>query len=430
MATYKGHRHDVLSPTFTERDENGNLYSINPVSPSTRVNPFEHGTRPKNEYSNRSIGRFMGKANQWIDKTLGGDLTQTILQGNANKTWRAMIVLNRMGLNPLKYTDKYVFDYIDKGVNFLVKPGGLQKKLSLVRGKKYKKVTRDTYDYTGENTWEPGESSLGGTHRADARRILVGRDLNLLKADKQSFKGTFTMFSDYPSSSRDEVEQDKSEGMRNSILIFNPLIESGGKAMYVELQNRPPELDYQPQSSWADIKSMGRNVPMYHYTGSETTLQFTTSWYMPGKPGDEDFDMFWVLNQCRTLESWSMANGYLMAPPYLYILWGEADIFSEHLWILQSATYKLKDFHDRVLLRDTESDGAIRNMVADMNRRGSYSLNPRYQALVNQGLVPFSATQELIFKRVAGINLWYNDIKPGRVSLKTDYSKLSAQPNQ
>lgn len=168
---------------------------------------------------------------------------------------------------------------------------------------------------------------------------------------------------------------------------------------------------------------MGRNVPMYHYTGSETTLQFTTSWYMPGKPGDPDFDLFWVINQCRILESWSMGNGYLQAPPYLYILWGESDLFSEHLWILHSATYKLHDFHDRLLIRDMGKDGSIDNTNARYgNSVGMFTMKPQYQALINQGLVPFSATQELIFKRVSGINLWYSDIAPQRRSLKTDYT--------
>lgn len=425
MATYKGHTHitkpgNVRLPNPWAATDNIDI----PVSASTRVNPAEV-ERPKHQIYNKTVGKFLGKVNEGLDKMLGGDSTQTILAGNVNKSWRGLIILNRLGLNPLKYTDKYVFDYIDKGVNFVTKPGGLTKAISLVRSKKYSKTSSDLATSEEGNIWVPGESALQGTHRAQGRRILVGRDLNLLK-NEESFKGAFTMFSENETDDF-AVVADPSEGRPNSILIFNPLIEDvSGKAMFVELQNRPKELDYQPQSTWADIKSMGRNVPMYHYTGSETTLQFSTSWYMPGKPGDPDFDMFWVIKQCRTLESWSMANGYLQAPPYLYILWGESDLFSEHLWILHSATYKLMDFHDRVLVKSSEALGLQGN---DMFNKSSeiFSLDAHYKALINQGLVPFSATQELIFKRVAGINLWYSDIAPQRKSLKTDYTKDAYQ---
>lgn len=355
-----------------------------------------------------------------------GVSTSSVLSGNINKSWRGLIVLNRLGLNPLKYTDKYVFDYIDKGVNQVLKPGGLQKKASIVKDKKYSKTSRDIYDYPGENIWVPGESTLQGTHRAEGRRILFGRQLNDLLSDPAN-KGAFTWFSQAEEiTNYDEVLPDPYEGQSNQILIFNPNIrDDAGNMMYIQLQNKPQELDYQPQSSWADIKSMGRNVPLYHYTGSETTLQFTTSWYMPGKPGDPGFDLYWVIKQCRILESWSMANGYIQAPPYLFISWGQSNLFSEHLWILQSATYKLKDFHDRLLIRDTQVTGKIDNMINDLNHRGTYTIKPKYMALINQGLVPFSATQELIFKRVAGINLWYSDIAPQRSSLKTNYFHLS-----
>ena len=48
---------------------------------------------------------------------------------------------------------------------------------------------------------------------------------------------------------------------------------------YITLQNRPPELDFRGETTWATIKSMGRNTPMYHFTGAEDIIQFNVSCY-------------------------------------------------------------------------------------------------------------------------------------------------------
>lgn len=65
---------------------------------------------------------------------------------------------------------------------------------------------------------------------------------------------------------------------------------------------------------------MGRNTPMYHYTGSEDIVQFNVSWYCddPDNPAE-------VLTKCRLLESWSKSNAYQAAPPILQIQWGNSD---------------------------------------------------------------------------------------------------------
>lgn len=408
MATYKGHIHNNLP------NSKKNLPSPEPVTPSTRVNPREV-ERPKYQLYNRTVGKFLGKVNEKVDKVImGKDSTQTLLQGNLNKGWRGLIILNRLGINPLKYTDKYLFDYIDKGKNWaLQNAGGLTKLASVFK----KPNNRDlpSSGGGGNQTWVSHEG-IQGEHVAASKKW--GEKLSRRVLINEEGTNFFTLFDD-GYNAEGEVLYDPSGAQKNSILIFNPLIERGvGLPLYVELQNRPDEIDYQPQSSWADIKSMGRNVPMYHYTGSETTLQFTTSWYMPSEPGKPDFDLYWVINQCRLLESWTMANGYLMAPPYLYIRWGDSDLFSEHLWILQSATYKLRDFHDKLLLKKFQGDThELNDNITGTDL--AYSAKPSEVSLINQGLVPFSATQELIFKRVAGINLWYNDIAPQKHSLKT-----------
>jgi hypothetical protein len=164
------------------------------------------------------------------------------------------------------------------------------------------------------------------------------------------------------------------------------------------------ELDMAPKSDWAEIKSMGRNLPMYHFCSGQRILQFNTSWYIKGKPSDPDFDPYYVLRMCRTLEAWSMSNGYLAAPPILMIDWGESpfnnevitNMFAGNLWILYSATYKLRDFH--AMSGQWEKTGFD---LRDTQNKVKFE---------DYGLLPFAATQELIFHQVSSTNLLYPEI--------------------
>lgn len=166
----------------------------------------------------------------------------------------------------------------------------------------------------------------------------------------------------------------------NKVIIYNL---SSTPYQYIELQVRPQSLDFKGETTWASIKSMGRNTPMYHYTGAEDTLQFNTSWFRVDSGNPDE-----VVNKCRLLEAWSKADGYKSAPPILMIQWGddEADsLFKDHLYILISATYTLSNFCSK----------------AHAHNFAFYSDGKLY---------PNSATQELIFKRVSGSNISYGDI--------------------
>lgn len=176
----------------------------------------------------------------------------------------------------------------------------------------------------------------------------------------------------------------------NQVIIYN--LTSNGSYSYLVLQNRPPEVEFRGETSWARISSMGRNTPMYHYTGAEDILQFNVSWYCsdPNNPAE-------VISKCRLLEAWTKANGYLSGPPILKIQWGNSGIFDEHEYILTSATYTLKNFQSGHL------DRRERN-------------NPQYR---DTKLFPMLATQELVFKRVSGHNLGYEDFVTSKDLHKT-----------
>lgn len=324
--------------------------------------------RGSEEIYNKTIGAGLGVLNKVVDSAINTRVGERITQGLLNKGWRALLFVNRAGLTP-----------------------------PILGG------SPPSRKYTGEGltSSDKAEISKDNSHFKDisSRRILVGRDLR----NGHSFNTLQTYGVNDPSA------ETMLKG--NQVIIINPcVVDSNGNPDKIILQNRPKELEYQPQSSWADIKSMGRNTPFYHYTGGAIELHFNTSWYMPGKPGEQipdklgggDFNPYWVLNQCRKLEAWTMANGYAQCPPVLMIRWGNSDLFQDFLWILKSATYKLMDFHDRAI-----------DMVTPFT--GEYSVrDTKLAKYIDQGLIPYSATQELIFQRVAGINLWYNDIMPYR----------------
>jgi hypothetical protein len=161
----------------------------------------------------------------------------------------------------------------------------------------------------------------------------------------------------------------------NSIIIYNL---NSSPYEYIEIQNRPDKVEYRGETSWASIKSMGRNTPMYHYTGAEDIIQINVSWYCDDKDNPKE-----VINKCRLLETWTKSDGYVKAPPVLRIQWGRADIFADQNFILTSATYTLSNFRDLY-----KKDGE----------------------LIDGKLYPMVATQELIFKRVSATNLRWNDI--------------------
>lgn len=166
---------------------------------------------------------------------------------------------------------------------------------------------------------------------------------------------------------------------QNEVRIYNMTVNP---TQYITLQNRPPELDFRGETTWATIKSMGRNVPMYHFTGAEDIIQFNVSWYCNDPENPEE-----VINKCRLLEAWSKSNGYQASPPIVKIEWGDSGIFDNHNYILTSATYTLKNFQNGYRIRV-----------------------PGKPATFGNGrLLPAAATQELIFKRVSAYNLSYGD---------------------
>ena len=172
---------------------------------------------------------------------------------------------------------------------------------------------------------------------------------------------------------------------KKRIQIYNI---SSDPITYLELQTYPEKVSFQGESTWAVINSMGRNTPMYHFTGAESIIQMNISWFCddPANPAD-------VLAKCKLLEAWSKGNGYISAPPILKLNWGDSELFKDELFILTAATYELSNW---------------RGTAKQYDRKTKELVLPK--GYVDTNLLPAMATQELIFRRVSATNLTQGDI--------------------
>ena len=172
---------------------------------------------------------------------------------------------------------------------------------------------------------------------------------------------------------------------KKRIQIYNI---SSDPITYLELQTYPEKVSFQGESTWAVINSMGRNTPMYHFTGAESIIQLNISWYCddPANPAD-------VIAKCKLLEAWSKGNGYISAPPILKLNWGDSELFKDELFILTATTYELSNW---------------RGSVKQYDRKTKELVLPK--GYVDTNLLPAMATQELIFRRVSATNLTHGDI--------------------
>lgn len=204
---------------------------------------------------------------------------------------------------------------------------------------------------------------------------------------------------------------------KNEIIIMNI---STTPYICITLQNRPPEIDVDPQSTWVEVRSMGRNVPFMMYTGASDTLSFDISWFSNQKDRRDD-----VITKCRLLESWTKSNGYNAAPPILKIKWGSSDIFTSAYFILYSAKYTLSNFQDscvedvnsgfeyddKGIATGYNAPGIISSKYdARMNSRLNVYRNGKSPEFVDLKLLPAMAVQHLVFKRVSQENIDYSMI--------------------
>lgn len=313
------------------------------------------------------IGTPVGKVLKGYNDILANENVSEVISGPLNKLWRAKILLDRITKPISRVTTVQPTKSVDP------------KRNSVKYGQQFKSI-----EGSDKNDFVAAKKS-----RSTVVNIV---NRNTARLNRITHQGMWVLGDSDPlvtSWSQDTERNTKrsilAEKLRkdNSIQIIN---FSSNPLQYIELQTIPTEVQHTSENTWAVINSMGRNLPMYHYTGSETSLTFNISWYSDDRNNPDD-----VITKCRLLEAWSKADGYVKAPPILQIRWGSADVFKDQFFILVKADYKLSNW--RVSAR-------------------KYDKNTKKFVEVGKqpGLQPSVATQELLFKRVSLTNLRHSEI--------------------
>lgn len=310
---------------------------------------------PTTRFIREPVGRYVM---QPINDFTSLDQVTDITTSELNKLWRAKILLDR-ATRPAK-----------TGGKASITPEAKLHKNNI-------RADRGVNPKTGIT-----ESSI----RVDVNK--AAREVEEQQKELQRKETTVSFVEDNTPLEERKIKYDKKNNeslTKKRIQIYNI---SSDPITYLELQTYPENVSFQGESTWAVINSMGRNTPMYHFTGAESIIQLNISWYCddPANPAD-------VLAKCKLLEAWSKGNGYISAPPILKLNWGDSELFKDELFILTAATYELSNW---------------RGSVKQYDRKTHELVLPK--GYVDTNLLPAMATQELIFRRVSATNLTHGDI--------------------
>ena len=310
---------------------------------------------PTTRFIREPVGRYVM---QPINDFTSLDQVTDITTSELNKLWRAKILLDR-ATRPAK-----------TGGKASITPEAKLHKNNI-------RADRGVNPKTGIT-----ESSI----RVDVNK--AAREVEEQQKELQRKETTVYFVEDNTPLEERKIKYDKRNNeslTKKRIQIYNI---SSDPITYLELQTYPEKVSFQGESTWAVINSMGRNTPMYHFTGAESIIQLNISWYCddPANPAD-------VLAKCKLLEAWSKGNGYISAPPILKLNWGDSELFKDELFILTAATYELSNW---------------RGSVKQYDRKTKELVLPK--GYVDTNLLPAMATQELIFRRVSATNLTHGDI--------------------
>ena len=105
----------------------------------------------------------------------------------------------------------------------------------------------------------------------------------------------------------------------------------------LEIQFVPKELNLTRSPTYGDIQIVGRNTPVPHYTGGNTSLSMELDFYS-SKEDRQD-----VVQKCKWLESLAYNDGYSSPPPNVRLTYGELFKNGE-VWIVKSVGVRYTRF--------------------------------------------------------------------------------------
>jgi hypothetical protein len=100
----------------------------------------------------------------------------------------------------------------------------------------------------------------------------------------------------------------------------------------IAIQFTPTEISVESTSNDVAIASMGRNHPLYQYTGGDESIEFEIEWVA------NDEDLMDVQRGVSWLKANSKNDGYANKKPRVALLWG-SELFNDAVWIISSCSY-------------------------------------------------------------------------------------------
>lgn len=155
----------------------------------------------------------------------------------------------------------------------------------------------------------------------------------------------------------------------------------------------PETISMDPVSRLVAIPSVGRNLPFYHYTGSEDTLEFVIDWFFT-----DDRSRKQAMTMATWVESFSKTDGYSSSLPRIKLVCG--DLFRDSIWLVEHAPYTIRRFSATLL---------------DQLNKDEYEI-------IKHELLPQQVTQEIVLKRV-GFSLHEPGHNPGTKDIVYQYEK-------
>lgn len=140
-------------------------------------------------------------------------------------------------------------------------------------------------------------------------------------------------------------------------------LETQDKASFIFV---PKEVAIEPTIKLSPIDSMGRNLPLYHYTGGAKTISLDIDWFQMKE------DQPAPLDSAKFIESLGRNNGKAGKLPRLKLIWGNT-LFADAVWVLGECPYKLRQFNG---LRDKMPMSVIQSIklyqISETNTNTEY----------------------------------------------------------
>lgn len=136
------------------------------------------------------------------------------------------------------------------------------------------------------------------------------------------------------------------------------------------LQTLPNELNINSDPNFSVIESPSRNVPLYHYTGSEQSIQFQISFFANHESRED------VIRKCTWINALSKNDGYDESIHPILFAWG--DLFLDTQWIVTNAPYKLGlfDREFKMLPRYAQIDITLKRISKHNPKRADLLFKP------------------------------------------------------